>query len=76
MRKKQNSNQITMAKHTISARLPAKQHSTNLQQNSLETLVQQGTVAIVATTIAKPISLALTLFSFCLFHVFVYYLYC
>jgi hypothetical protein len=55
MRKKQNSNPITTAKHSISAQLPAKQPSTNLQQNTLVVQVQQGTVAIAATTTAKPL---------------------
>jgi hypothetical protein len=54
MRKKQNSNPTTTAKHSISALPPAKQPLTNLQQNSLAVLAQQDTVAIVATTTAKP----------------------
>ena len=40
-------------KPTISALPPAKQLSTNLQQNMLATQLLQGTVAIVATTIAN-----------------------
>jgi hypothetical protein len=55
MRKKQNSNPTTMVKHSFSAQPPAKQRSTNLQQNTLATQVQPDTVAIAAMTTAKPL---------------------
>jgi hypothetical protein len=71
-KKQQNIRQSTKANTIISVLPAAKQPSKNLQQNTLATLVQQDTVATVATTNAKLLWFSLKFFFFVFLDFFVF----